>query len=251
VDESGTRYISGKSDNYFVVSAVVVVDEWKQRVIDSFKVLKTELGRHPDHVLHFSKLKKHRRIPAASGMASLSGVATVANIIVCKDRMGEPGPAGDLAYIADPDPMYLWALRLVLERVSWFVKARRGQAIVTFSHLQNMEPQQIHEYRRALEAKADDPDMSIEWEVFKGHDFRVDGPKNIELLQIADTTASSTYHAVQPGADGDKYLRALRPKLYRGYPPLKSAGPITTYGLKVFPAAECKPSAALAFLADF
>jgi Protein of unknown function (DUF3800) len=250
VDEAGNRFISPKSDNFFVVSAVIVHDEWKGRVTEDFCDLKMALGRLPEHRLHFSKLSKLKRVAAARGVAQLP-IAKITSVIVSKDRMGELGPAGDLAYIADPDPMYLWALRLLLERISWFVKAQRGRAIVTFSHLKSLDPRQIHEYRVALESGSDDPKMTIEWPVFADHSFRVDGPKKIELLQLADTAASSTYHAVQPGADGVVYLKELKPKLYRGTPPRKSAGLITKYGLKVFPDREATAGGQLAFLRQF
>jgi hypothetical protein len=209
------------------------------------------LGRMPGHRLQFSKLKKPKREAAAAGIANLP-VAIITNVIVSKNRMGEPGPAGDLSYVSEPDNMYLWALRLLLERVSWFVAAKGCEAKITFSHVQRLDLHgRLGEYRAALEAKRGDPEMQIRWKVFEGHPFVVESPKSVEMLQVPDTTASSTYHAVQPGADGPAYLQALRPKLYRGVPPLNVAGPITTYGLKVFPDPESHPGGGLDWLRSY
>jgi hypothetical protein len=154
-------------------------------------------------------------------------------------------PAGDMAYISRPDPMYLWALRLLLERVSWFVVEHDGTEVVaTFAHLRGFEPKKLHDYRQALELSNG---VSIQWDVFDGHPFRVASPKTVELLQVADTTASALFRAIERDEFGNtetRYLRELSPMLYRP----SSKGNVTSYGLKVFPSHVCRGDGPLAFL---
>lgn len=143
--------------------------------------------------------------------------------------------------------MYLWALRLLLERISQYVQDNDGdQAIVTFSHLKGFKPQKLHDYREALEA-SDRAD--IRWQVFNGHRFRINSPEAIELLQVADITASALFKAIEPDAFGNtepRYLDELRPKLYR-----RGRANITSYGLKTFPTEVSERGGPLAFLRDF
>jgi hypothetical protein len=84
-----------------------------------------------------------------------------------------------MAHISRPDPMYLWALRLLLERVSWFVGDNGGEsAIVTFAHRKGFRAQKLHDYRAALEA--------------------------------TDEIEPDAFENTEP-----RYLEELRPKLYR------------------------------------
>lgn len=71
-----------------------------------------------------------------------------------------------MAYIARPDPMYLWALRLLLERVSWYIDEHDGtDAVVTFAHVRHFKAEKLHNYRKALELT---PEVAIRWPVFQG-----------------------------------------------------------------------------------
>jgi hypothetical protein len=230
VDESGGRHISPRADQHFVLSAVMVHDSYNDRVREQLAELKAALGRFPEHVLHFKALNQARRPAAASGIAGLD-IATIISVVICKSIIGEESSAGDLPFIANADPMYLWALRLLLERVSWYARDTEHQsAIVTFGHVRGLLPELLHGYRGSLENASKEKDVRIEWPVFEQHPFRIDSPKKIDLLQVADITASATYHAVEPGKDGPAYVQALAPKLYR-----RNGICAPTYGLTIFP----------------
>lgn len=140
--------------------------------------------------------------------------------------------------------MYLWALRLLLERVSWCISGAGGtEAAVTFAEVKGFQTGKLHDYRHRLEQRND---VSINWSLFLGHRFRVGRPAAVELLQVADTAASAIYRAVEPDEFNNtepRYLAELRPKIYRGSP-----GPVTSYGLKAFPAKVVKPGGPLHFL---
>jgi hypothetical protein len=140
--------------------------------------------------------------------------------------------------------MYLWALRLLLERTSWCIKNSGGtEAAVTFAEVKGFQAGKLHDYRRRLENRSG---VNINWDVFNGHPFKIGRPATVELLQVADTAASATYRAVEPDEYGNtetRYLTELRPKIYRGSP-----GAVTSYGLKTFPSKVSKPGGSLHFL---
>jgi hypothetical protein len=244
VDEAGNRGISKTSSCYFVVSAIVVADPDETELRRQLNDLRLALGRHSGHVLHFQNFSHSHRLKAAQDIAS-SSVATIINVIVHKDLRGQPSPSGAMGDISRPDPLYLWALRLLVERISWFVHERGGEAIVTFAHLKGFRTQKLHEYRRALEESGD---VGARWRVFSGHPFRVQSPKSAELLQLADTTASALFQAIEPDQFGNterRYLDVLAPKIYR-----RDSGRITSYGLKVFPTPIAEEAGALALLTE-
>lgn len=246
VDEAGDRGVSEASDRHFVVSAVIVADDHDAQVRARLEGLRLALRRHPSHVLHFVKFSHSQRLKAVQDIASFP-IAAIVNVIVHKGPIDRPLPAGRTAHISHPDPMYLWALRLLLERVSWFATDEGdGQAIITFAHLKGFKTQKLHEYRQVLERS---DGTQIRWGAFADHPFRVDSPKSVELLQVADTTASALFRAVEPDDYGNterRYLTELAPKLYRA----PGRGKVTAYGLKVFPVRACRPGGPLEFLSE-
>ena len=215
VDEAGDRGISPASNRHFVVSAVIVEDAHDVKVRTQLAALRRVLRRHPGHVLHFVKFSHSQRLKAVQDIAGFP-IATIVNVVIHKDLIGQPMPAGEMAYISRPDPMYLWALRLLLERISWFVVDNGGtDAIVTFAHLKGFRAKKLHDYREALETS---DGVAIRWDPFEGHPFRVDNPRSVELLQVADTAASALFRAIEPDVYGNterRYLGELAPKLYR------------------------------------
>jgi Protein of unknown function (DUF3800) len=246
VDEAGDRGISLNSDRHFVVSAIIVPDRHDALLRAELAALRAALGRHPGHTLHFQKFSHSQRLKAVQDIADFS-FATIANVIVHKDLIGQPFPAGNMAYISRPDPMYLWALRLLLERISWFVDDNGGtEAIVTFAHLKGFPAKKLHRYRDSLETS---DGVDIRWQIFEGHPFRMDSPKTTELLQVADTTASALFRAIEPDRYGNtetRYLAELSPRLYR-----RGNASVTSYGLKTFPSDVSEAGGPLAFLRDF
>ena len=134
VDEAGDRGISAASNRHFVVSAAIVADVSDALVRAQLAELRTSLKRHPGHVLHFVKFSHSQRLKAVQDIAGFS-IASIVNVVIHKDLIGQPMPAGDMVYISRPDPMYLWALRLLLERVSWFVVENGGTEEIGRAHV--------------------------------------------------------------------------------------------------------------------
>lgn len=246
VDEAGDRGILPSSSKHFVVSAVIVADQHDAAVRGDHARLVHALGRRPGHVLHFRKLTHSQKIKAAQDIAG-SAIATITSVIIQKGPLAKPLPAGNMAYISRPDPMYLWALRLLLERVSWYVAEHNGtDAIVTFAHVRHFKVAKLHDYRQALEAT---PAVQFRAGVFDRHPFRISDPTQTVLLQVADAAASALFRAVEPDDYGNterRYLEHLARKLYR-----RGDSLTTSYGLKVFPASACAPGAPLDWMRSF
>jgi Protein of unknown function (DUF3800) len=243
LDEAGDRGHHPASSKHFVVSAVIVRDQDEPHVRGELAALRAALGRQPGHEVHFRKLTHAQKIKACQDLGG-SSVATITNVVFSKSRLaGQIPTTGGVAYIKQADPMYLYAVRLLLERISWYVTEHGGgPAIVTFAHLRRFPAVKLHNYRQALICSP----TQIRWSAFVGHQFRINTPNNIELLQLADSAASALFRAVEPDEYGnteERYIRELAPKLYR-----RGTAKVTSYGLKVFPASECQPGGSLAFL---
>jgi hypothetical protein len=246
VDEAGDLGFSPRSSRYFVASAVIVYDKKDGQLRSELAGLRSSLGRRPKHALHFVKFSHSKRLKAVQDVAN-SCLASIANVVIHKDLIGQPYAVREAAGIAWPNPIYLWALRLLLGRISRCVDEEGGdEAVVTFSQLKGFRPRKLHDYRVALEASSG---VDIRWSVFESHPFRIDGPNAVELLQLADITASALFRAIEPDRFGNpepRYLHELRPKLYR-----RAGANITSYGLKTFPTEVSNPDGPLAFLRDF
>jgi len=207
VDEAGDRGLRPGASTHFVVSAVLVQDSSESQVRSGLADLRQELGRHPGHVMHFRKLSHLQKVRATQAVASFP-IESITNVIVCKQHLQGEGSPGQTTIITRPDPMYLWALRLLLERVSWYIRDHGGgTSVVTFAHVKRFKVQKLHDYRRALALS----DTNIHWPSFDGHQYKVSAPNSIELLQVADITASALLDAVEPryGNVEDRYLRNI------------------------------------------
>jgi len=240
IDEAGDRGMKPASSDHFVVSAIIVADVLDAQVRTELATLSQLLGRKPGQVLHFRNLTHPQKVKATQDIAA-SSIATITNAIICKRHLaGAAALPGSTAYITHPDPMYLWALRLLLERVSWWIRDHGdGTSIVTFAQIKNFQAHKLHSYRNALEMSP----TNIHWPSFAGHAFRIASMDAVELLQFADSTASALYAAIEPDQFGNvevRYLQNMAAKLYR-----YGDSAVTAYGLKVFPPGQADPGGTL------
>lgn len=245
IDEAGDRGTTMGSSRYFVVAALIVDEQKDATARQELQLLKQALGRKSTDTLHFRKLTHPQKVKACQEISTFS-VQTFTSVIVCKRTISTPFPGGGLAYISQPDPMYLWAIRLLLERVSWFIRDTcGGSCTVTFAHLKRFKAAKLHSYREALLYTP----TSIHWPSFAGHRFRLDAPNAIAMLQVADVCASAVFRAVEPDQYGNReprYLTELRPIVYR-----RPGSAVTSYGLKVFPPSEADPGGSVSYLRQF
>jgi hypothetical protein len=227
VDESGVRALGPRTGDHFVLSAAILPDAEEATARAALASLRSDFGLPPNHVLHFQKLAHTRRVRACQVVGALSDMR-ITNVVVCKRYFGS-------AFLTSPITQYLFTLRLLLERISWYVDSRGGQAYVTFAHIKGFKVADLHNYIAILQSMP----TEIRWGALYVP-LRMDQPSVIELLQMADTVASATAQAFEPDDFGNterRYVTELAGCLYR-YP----GSPITTYGMKLHPKAALSVS---------
>lgn len=220
VDESGVRAYGLKTGAHFILTAIILPDVREATARHALAQLRTDFGVPAGHELHFVDLNHSKRLHLAQTIASLPFI-TISSVISCKAHFGS-------GFLQDGDKAYLFTLRLLLERVSWCVNKRGGQAYVTFAHIKGFPINKLHNYISHLQAMQ----TRIEWAALH-LPIRMVHPNTIEMLQFADAAASATAQAFEPDRFGNaerRYLEALAPRLYRYV-----GSPITTYGMKLLP----------------
>ncbi len=226
IDESGQRASTAASSDHFVMSAVVVRRRALAQTTALLAQIRQDLGRGPSDELHWKNIKTHAQRLRAAQLLGLSSDITISSVVVCKRKFG---PSVSLK---DEDRAYLYTLRFLLERLSWFARDRSGVLGYTLAHIVRFKLTTLRQYEARLRAMRP-PDCRIDWASLDPHGGRIDQPSRLEQLQLADIAASATACAFEPDKFGnteDRYLREMAPRLYR-YP----GGAITSYGLKMHP----------------
>jgi Protein of unknown function (DUF3800) len=222
IDEAGQRSVTQNSSNHFVLSAVIIDSDDLAAVAAQQAALRLELGRRPGDALHWQNLKGHSlRLHAAKTVGAMP--LSSCSVIVCKRYL-----AG--SRLPDEHHAYLYTLRFLLERLSWFARDRDGSLHYTLAAIVRFKLAQLRAYEDRLRA---DRECQIVWSCLDPKGGRIDQPNRVEQLQIADLVASGTFQAFEPDKFGNterRYLAEMAACLYRRPP-----GPITSYGLKIHP----------------
>lgn len=222
IDEAGQRARTARSCAHFVMSAVVIPDERLGDTASLLGTLRSDLHRRPTDVLHWRNVKTHtQRLHIAKTLGSTSWL-TISSVVVCKRHL--TGPA------LDDDTAYLYTLRYLLERLSWFARSENRSLTYTLSHVVRFKKAKLRAYEEVLRAM---PDCRIAWPWVEPNGGHIDQPSRIEQLQLADSAASATFAAFECDDFGNtevRYLREMSPCLYR-----RPGGQLTSYGLKIHP----------------
>lgn len=218
-DESGIRKHGPKTSAHFVLTASIIPATEKAALLNELARLRVNMGLPVGQAIQFKNLPHQSRVHVTQALAELPYL-TIANVIVCKRRLQ--------LQIADVDDAYLLTLRYLLERISWYVDDKNGQAYVTFAHIDRFKISKLHEYVTQLQGR----NTQIRWRALH-LPVRMETMQTNDFLQVADLTASATGQAVEPDRFGNterRYVEALAPRIYR-YP----GGKITSYGMKLHP----------------
>jgi len=234
VDETGDRGWTRKpegtptgkragSSQHFSMGAIVVPDGYQTHVLDTWNRVTIEIGRNPGDVIHWINVKSHaQRLHLAKTVAGFDEAAVVAVVFSKWDT-----PNVDANGVRQPDCLYCWLLRMMIERLSWFARDRGDQVKLTFGQVRGLDPHKLHDYLDVLRVR----DTTIAWEALHLPP-RIDTPANRRMLQIADTVCGTLNSALEWDDYGNvetRYLELLRPRLWIRNGNLKS------YGLKVNP----------------
>lgn len=230
VDETGDRGWGGRSSEVFVLSAVIVEDRLEKECRSVLNEINSTLKRPPGKVLHWAEnVKVHsQRKYVAQELERCP--ATLVNVVVMKKPLMGTGTG-----LRDPVRQYNYPVRLLLERVSWFVDDAGGEAILTFAHIRRFPYAKLTEYLDLLERRP----TEIRWRAFRGRP-RMDQPQRWQMLQMADLVAGCVYAAVRADEYGNyepTYLMSIAPRVYR-----RGAGALTSYGFKVVGPPGCVES---------
>jgi hypothetical protein len=223
IDESGQRGVTRKSSDHFVMSAVVCRDVNVLRTRELLDEIRAELGRQPRQRLHWTNFKPDQRVKAAQILGGASYLK-IASVVACKRLLPPTIPNDDAAY--------LYTFRFLLERLSWLAKQEKTELSYTLSHVRGFHISELRQYEEKLRKI----ETEIKWKYIAGNGSLAYDTA-IEQLQLADTAASATAAAFEPGPTSEEtnqdYLRSLAPRLYRRRWPGPNA--LTSYGLKMHP----------------
>lgn len=238
VDESGDEGFVFNADGsgssrWFVLSAVVVRQVNGLQMVPCLQEVRELLRKPPKTPLHFVDLKHEQRVPYIRRVGELP-IRTV-SVLIHKPTIDEPEKFQNRKYL-----LYRYAIRLLLERVSWLCRDTRregegsGFCKVIFSNRSNMSYEEIRDYLRILlkEEEFDPQKVQIDRTVISPELISSVEHSKLAGLQVADAVASGLHFALKVNRYGETevgYLSHLEKTIYRHKE--KTIG----YGLKLWP----------------
>jgi hypothetical protein len=228
VDETGDRGLGRRSSDIFVLSAVMARENDAATLGAGIDAINTTLGRPPGATLHWAEnVKDHaQRKMVARTLGSLPMAITT--VIVMKRALPSR------RRLDDTTAMYNYAVRRLLERVSWYLTDRGGQANLTFAHVRRFPYEELEAYLTHLRERGDATE--IRWPAFTASPA-IDRPERTRGLQLADLVAGCLWAALQADRYGDyetAYLRELLPLVY-----VRGSGDVASYGMNVIGVRGC------------
>jgi hypothetical protein len=221
VDETGDRGWTDRASRAFALTAVVVADADVARCAAALDELCDRFAKPRGTTLHWTEnVKDHvQRKLVARTLAALP--ITVINIIVMKEALrARP------TQLSDPTSMYNYAVRRLLERVSWLVADAGGTADTTFAHVRRFPYEHLRDYLALLRTQR----TQVRWAALPGA-LRFGTPADTPGLQLADLAAGCLSAALKPDPFGDHepaYLLTLAPRIY-----VRGGGRVSSYGMNV------------------
>jgi hypothetical protein len=162
VDETGDRGMTSSASPFFIVSAVMVRDDRDADLRALRDQICIDLGKPAGTVLHWAvNMKDHGQRKHVAGLLGAADFMRVAYVIVHKAQLQQQSTA-----LRDPTLMYNYAVRRLLERVTWCVDERDGEAILTFAHIKRFPYAKLTHYLQTLRAMGSN--TQIRWGAIHG-----------------------------------------------------------------------------------
>jgi len=221
------------SSDWFVLSAFITR---KASDIETVKVIdriRQDFGLEPKKHIHWKDLKHPQKVRYCQIIAGQK--ARIITVSVHKPSLMEPET------FRERYRLYFYAVRYLLERVSWFVRDHHnpqkhggdGFAEIIFSNRQGMPYDEMKEYLRRLDKQRESgADVRIDLQRLPLDKITTLTPGRCMGLQLADAAAGALFNALERDRYGNtepRYVRELMPVLYR------HDERITGYGLKIIP----------------
>lgn len=183
IDESGDLgYMRGTQ--WFVLSAAIVDKEKEPAFRQTFESIKKQLNLN---CLHMCEIRDYfKKCYLVKKVAPLDFVYV--NVIVDTTKLSIGKKSALLSYN--------YVCRLLLERVSWFLRDTKRYADVILSARGTSRDQELIDY--ITEKLIPNPNIKIDKNVF--HKISAKPANSWDLLQLADICATSTflYHEIKP-----------------------------------------------------
>lgn len=249
IDESGDPGIKKVkpldpqgSSEWLVVSAVVIAAEREAEVGPWVEEIKQAMASRQMRDLHFSRLTPARKLLACEHVARLP-VRCFAVMSNKQNMRGWRNP--DAEKIPSDNWFYCWLTRLLLERVTHWVKNRSledhgeiSKLKLVYSERGGLSYSQLNAYYQWLSYKGNNQFLPLGNLAYETMDMRLLEVRNHAAddgLKLPDIVASAFFKAADVHDTGfcdPAFALALRPRMAR-WP--ERGGRISGYGLKLMP----------------
>ncbi len=232
------------SSEWLILSAVLVgipneknVAPWRNEILRQIRSQRKDL--------HFTDLKPWNKRIVCSEIAKLP----VRCFVVCSNKKNMRGYRNPFAEkYPNPNWFYAWLSRLLLERVTYFVREKSLQQYreikrvrLEFSERGGLTHTSLNTYFEWLKMKSTGGDMflplgDLVWETMHRDLLHIYPHKKRAGLQLADTVASAFFKACDycdTGACDPEFARLLNPRMCRV--PDGNNGQVSGYSVKLMP----------------
>jgi len=239
IDESGDQGFTFRqpapagSSHWFILGALVVRRENDLQCVETMRRIRKAMGRQPNAHIHWRRLKHDDKVYFAQELSKMP----VRLIAVCVHKPS----LQDVSTFQRNDLLYFYAVRYLLERVSWLVRDTiptqgDGTAQLVFSKRKRMSYDNLFCYLKRLEQSAKyGADIRIHFPSFclnRKRDIKVFEPQKRAGLQLVDGWAGAVWNSLEQNKYGNReprYAHILSPVLYRYHDTAMS------YGVKIMP----------------
>lgn len=250
IDESGDPGIKRVkpidrpgSSEWLMLSAVVVAAEREPEIDGWIADLTAKMNSRQMRDIHFAKLSPYRKLQACEHVAQLP----VRCFVTASNKQNMRGWSNPWAeQIPSDNWFYCWMTRLLIERVTHWVRARSlaehnevRKVKLVFSERGGLSYTQINAYYEWLRSKGDNqflPLGNIAYDTISMNLLEVHNHAGHNGLKLPDIVASAFFKGADihdTGAIDPSFALALRPRMARW--PDTSGGQISGYGVKLMP----------------
>lgn len=222
IDEAGDEGFKFECDKgrgsskFFVLSAIIVKQELDQKLASIVNEIKKILKYQQKDILaplHFYKMSHEKKKVCVNQLEQFRDF-TVISVVFQKEKLQEQ--------LKVKSVLYNYACKLLLEKVTIYLKREKAKANFIFEHRRNTHYDELETYMRKV----------IDYGQYV-LSIRSLTKSQSKCLQLADIVASSTYQAFEPNQyDGDVepyYYMKLSNNIFI------HNGKYLGYGLKLFP----------------
>lgn len=250
IDESGDPGIKRVkpldkpgSSEWLVLGATVVAAEREEEIAVWNAELMAKMRSHQMRDLHFQRLSPAKKLIACEHVASLP----VRCFVVASNKQNMRGYSNPrAAQIPSNNWFYCWMTRVVLERITHWVKAHSVKEYgspklvkLVFSGRGGLRYSQMKAYFEWLRFQGRNPYLPlgvIEHDVLDIRLMEVRNHVGHDGLKLPDIVASAFFKAIDiwdTGASDPQFAEALRPRMARW--PDTDGGQFSGYGVKLWP----------------